>query len=166
MLPAPDGQFKDVASVADVARLVGLSRARFYQLVKGGFFPMPVYDVVSRRPCYTEEQQRACVEVRRRNCGINGQPVLFYSRRLGGPLPTPRTGLKRAGSGKAVSERHTEIMDYMKRMGLPDVTAAQVEAALKAEYPQGTDGVEAGKVLGKLFVRLHGRKNTADKLGR
>lgn len=161
----PDNQFKAVASVADVARLVGLSRARFYQLVKGGLFPMPVYDVATRRPCYTEEQQRTCVEVRRRNCGINGQPVLFYSRRLGGPTPPARSSVKRPSSSQADSERHSEIVAYLRGLGLADVTLVQVESALKAEYPQGAANVDRGTMLGRLFLRLH-RRNTADKVGR
>src|SRR5262245_65689935 len=71
---------KAAVSVSEMARMVGLSRARFYQLVEAGVFPAPVYDVSTRRPMYVEELQTACLEVRRRNCGVNGKPVLFYSR--------------------------------------------------------------------------------------
>ena len=77
---------KAAVTVAEMARMVGLSRARFYQLL-GTTFPWPVYDVSTRRPIYVEEQQSICLEVRRRNCGIDGKPVLFYARRNGGPLP-------------------------------------------------------------------------------
>ena len=59
---------------------VGLSRQRFYQLI-GTTFPYPVYDLKSRRPFYTAELQAMILEVRRRNCGIDGKPVLFYARR-------------------------------------------------------------------------------------
>ena len=72
---------KAAVTVAEMARMVGLSRARFYQLL-GTAFPFPVYDVSTRRPAYVEEQQRVCLEVRRRNCGIDGKPVLFYARRF------------------------------------------------------------------------------------
>src|SRR5438874_12268264 len=73
---------KTAVTVAEMARMVGLSRARFYQLL-GTAFPHPLYDVATRRPFYTEEQQRTCLEVRRRNCGIDGRPILFYARRFG-----------------------------------------------------------------------------------
>jgi hypothetical protein len=46
---------KAAVIVSEMARMVGLSRARFYQLRKAGVFPLPVYDVATRRPVYTEE---------------------------------------------------------------------------------------------------------------
>ena len=71
---------KNAVSVAEMARMVGLSRARFYQLI-GSAFPHPVYDVSTRRPFYDQEAQTLCLEVRHRNCGIDGKPILFYVRR-------------------------------------------------------------------------------------
>ena len=62
-----------VISVAEMARLIGLSRQRFHQLVKEGVFPPPVYDIATRRPHYTEEIQAVCLAVREKNVGINGQ---------------------------------------------------------------------------------------------
>ena len=72
-------EIKAAVSVAEMARMVGLSRARFYQLV-GSAFPPPVYDVSTKRPFYDELLQESCLEVRRRNCGIDGKPILFYAR--------------------------------------------------------------------------------------
>ena len=40
---------KQAVSVAEMARMVGLSRGRFYQLV-GNTFPHPQYDLTTRRP--------------------------------------------------------------------------------------------------------------------
>jgi hypothetical protein len=144
--------------------MVGLSVPRFYALLRAGVFPPPVYDLVSRRPHYTEEQQRACLEVRRRNLGINGKIVLFYARRLGSPQPPHRPSVQqpRAALGTASKTKHAETGEYLRGLGLHRVTAEQVEAALRTEYPQGTGGVDHGTVLGKLFVRLH-RQDSADK---
>src|ERR1043166_9731973 len=72
---------KAVVTVSEMARMVGLSRARFYQLQKAGVFPAPAYQ--AGRPVYTEEQQQVCLEVRRKHRGVNGEPVLFYARRRG-----------------------------------------------------------------------------------
>ena len=55
-------------------------------------FPPPVYSVSNRRPIYVEELQEVCLEVRRRNCGINGRPVLYYAGRL---VPSPPPNLSR-----------------------------------------------------------------------
>ena len=68
---------KAVVSKSEMARMVGLSPARFAQLV-GTTFPWPLYDIKSRRPFYTEELQEVCLSVRKRNCGVDGKPVLFY----------------------------------------------------------------------------------------
>jgi hypothetical protein len=68
---------KAVVSISEMARMVGLSRSRFHQLI-GTTFPWPLYAVSTKRPFYDEELQKLCLEVRRRNCGIDGKPVLFY----------------------------------------------------------------------------------------
>src|SRR5271170_5577242 len=73
-------QTKAIVSVSEMARMCGLSRARFYQLQKTGVFPAPLYQ--EGRPVYTEEQQAICLEVRKKNRGVNGKPVLFYARRV------------------------------------------------------------------------------------
>ena len=86
-------QPKAVVSVAEMSRMVGLSRARFYQLI-GTTFPPPLYTEATRRPFYDEALQSVCLEVRRRNCGVDGKPVLFYARRPAG----------RAGAGAEAEE--------------------------------------------------------------
>ena len=47
---------KFVVTVAEMARMVGLSRSRFYQLI-GTAFPQPERQEGTGRPIYTEEQQ-------------------------------------------------------------------------------------------------------------
>ena len=72
---------KAAVSVAEMARMCSLSRARFYQLMKAGTFPPPEYDAQTGRPFYPEEKQRACLEVRRRNCyGVGERNVTPYGQ--------------------------------------------------------------------------------------
>ena len=71
---------KAAVTVAEMARMCGLSRSRFYQLI-GTAFPRPERQPQTGRPIYTEELQQVCLEVRRRNWGIDGKAVLFYARR-------------------------------------------------------------------------------------
>ena len=52
---------KNVVSVSEMARMVGLSRSRFYQLI-GTTFPEPLMDD-KKRPYYSEELQAVCVEM-------------------------------------------------------------------------------------------------------
>jgi hypothetical protein len=68
-------------AVSEMAAMVGLSRSRFYALVKKGIFPAPVYEMLRYRAVYLPQMQNFCLEVRRRCCGLNGQPVRFRDRR-------------------------------------------------------------------------------------
>jgi hypothetical protein len=152
-------QTKAVVSVVEMARMVGLSRQRFYQL-QGTAFPFPVYDVQTRRPFYTEELQQVCLEVRRRNCGIDGKPVMFYC-----------TGHRHQGR-KPVSKRkplakkksHTGIIDGLTALGLV-VSPNQVAEVLNELFPRGVKGEDQGEVLKAVFLHLK-RQDTADKVGR
>jgi hypothetical protein len=159
---------KAVVSVAEMARMVGLSRARFYQLMSAGTFPKPEYDPQTKRPYYTEELQRRCLEVRRRNCGVDGRPILFYARghRLPQqPKPT-RPATARTTKPKAVkADDHADLLDGLAALGLASATADQVRAALAATYPGGVGGTDRGDVLRAVFLFLK-RQNTADNVRR
>lgn len=155
-------QTKAVVTVSEMARMCGLSRSRFYQLVEAGVFPQPVYSVANRRPIYVEESQKVCLEVRRRNCGVNGQPVLFYSR--GHPLPTQPKPTRTAKPKPTKAPSHVELIDGLAALGLSS-TAEEVETAIKAAYPAGVNGTDQGEVLRQVFLHLK-RQNAGDKVGR
>jgi hypothetical protein len=138
-------EIKAAVGVAEMARMVGLSRARFYQLI-GTAFPHPVYSVSTRRPFFHEELQKVCLEVRRRNCGMDGKPVLFYARR-----PVSTTVPKKRSAN--VRNPNTELLDGLRSLGLP-ATPAQVEAATKALFPSGTSGADPGDVIRRVFIHL------------
>ena len=144
-------QTKRFVTVTEMARMVGLSRARFYQL-QGTTFPLPVYDVSTRRPIYVEEQQKVCLEVRRRNCGIDGKPVLFYARR---PEPRPTTVAPRrpTKAKKPKADPHSELIEALKSLGLV-ATSGQVASAVKEMFPNGTSGIEQSEVIRTVFVRI------------
>ncbi len=139
---------KAIVSVAEMARMCGLSRARFYQLTKEGVFPTPVYRIDNRRPLYTEEMQEVCLEVRRRNCGINGKPVMFYSRRVGTPVTKSR---KRS---PVKQNKHVQLIDGLQSLGLEKVKGSEVDAALTECFPDGHDGIDEGTVLRAIFLHL------------
>lgn len=154
-------QTKTVVTVSEMARMVGLSRSRFYQLVEAGVFPQPVYSVANRRPIYVEEAQKVCLEVRRRNCGVNGQPVLFYAR--GHPLPTQTKPPRITKPKPPKANNHADLLDGLAALGLT-TTAAEVEAALKAAYPVGANGTDQGEVLRQVFLHLK-RQNSSGSVG-
>ena len=161
MFAANENQTKAAVSVAEMARMVGLSRARFYQLV-GTTFPWPLYDVASRRPFYNEQLQGVCIGVRRRNCGVDGQPVLFYAQRS---LAAPTPGRKPKKAATAGDDRHADLVDGLKGLGLVAITVAQVAEAVKEIYPAGIPADANGEVLRAVFLRLR-RRNSGDNVGR
>lgn len=143
---------KAAVTVSEMARMVGLSRARFYELVEAGVFPTPVYCVSTRRPMYVEELQATCLEVRRRNCGVNGKPVLFYARGHRSPTPTARPSKPQVAKPKT-TPTHADLIDGLGALGLV-ATPAQVGEAVAALYPAGVNGTEWGQVLRAVFLRL------------
>ena len=159
MHEASEPKTKAVVSKSEMARMVGLSPARFAQLV-GTTFPWPQYDIKSRRPFYSEDQQKVCLEVRRRNCGIDGKPVLFYARR-----PINLTAVQKPRKAKPPKDDHADLLDGLKGLGLATATAAQVADAIKELYPQGVNGLSDGEVLRAVFLHLR-RKNTGNNVGK
>ena len=153
-------QTKAAVTVAEMARMVGLSRARFYQLQNAGVFPPPIYDVATRRPFFDEKTQQVCLEVRRRNCGINGKPVLFYARR-GGEQATTK---KRKTETKS-NKQYAAIVDAVKALGVVSANNQKVNKAIACLFPGGLDGTDQAEVIRSVFVHLQ-RQNSSDNLGR
>ena len=147
---------KAIVTVSEMARMVGLSRARFYQLQKAGIFPPPDRDAETGRPFYAEEQQKVILEVRRRNCGVNGKPILFYARRV--PLTPQMSKPRKAKPTAPKAEQYPELIEALQALGLAGVTAAQVGSAMKELYPQGTSDVDQAEVVRAVFLHLR-RKN-------
>lgn len=144
-------ELKTAVSVAEMARMTGLSRARFYQLM-GTAFPHPVYCVFTKRPIYVEEMQKVCLEVRRRNCGIDGRPILFYSRRA--PTTVTTKTQKKPNNKINNHNQHDDLIDCLRLLGLNSVNSRQVATAVESLFPSGTDGVDDGQVLRSVFLFL------------
>lgn len=156
-----ESETKSVVSVAEMARMCGLSRSRFYQLM-GTAFPWPLYYIETQRPFYMEEQQAVCLEVRRRNCGIDGKPVMFYAKRSPVISSAKTRGVKRPASK---TNEYADLIAGLKALGLADVTTAQVESAVKAKFPRWDKGMDQGEVLRVVFVHLK-RQSSGDNVGR
>lgn len=145
---------KTVVSVAEMARMTGLSRARFYQLVAEQILPSPIYDVHTRRPFFSEEMQASCLEVRRRNCGVNGKPILFYAARH--PLGRQPRPVKKTKAEPKQKSQYLELLDGLRSLG-HEVTAAQVEPVIKELFPAGIQNLDSGEVIRSVFLRMKRR---------
>ncbi|NLF73624.1 MAG: hypothetical protein GX575_31685 [Candidatus Anammoximicrobium sp.] len=147
-------------SITQMAAMCSLSRARFYQLL-GTTFPWPIYDVATRRPFYDDELQAVCLDVRKRNCGIDGKPLLFYSRRVSTTTTKPQRNVTKRSPSKP-NNNHASLIAGIAALGL-DVSAAQVESAVSTLYPNGLDDVAQGDVLRSVFLQIR-RQNAADNV--
>ena len=142
-----------VVSLSGMAKMVGLSRQRFHQLMTEGVFPPPIYDIRTRRPHYMEEMQKVCLSVKEKNVGVNGRVVLFYARRPA--LPVPKKQISTHGSAPSKKPpQHSGLVEGLKGLGLATVTEGDVTAALQKLYPSGTTGVGDGELLRAVFVHL------------
>ena len=144
-MPNRGSELPAVISVSEMARRVGLSRSRFYDLVRAGVFPKPIYCIRTRRPMYATEQQVECLSVKASNIGVNGQYVLFYSPRDERPMREAR----RSGTTAriAANDGRREILSGLQALGMSTVTPQQVDSALRACFPNGWTGRDEGEVL-------------------
>lgn len=155
---------KAIVTVSEMARMLKFSRSRLYQLI-GTVMPFPVYDIITRRPVFTEDLQRICLEVRRRNCGINGEPILFYARAPRAIQPTRRTSNPRPKKTMASSDAIPQwLMDSLSGLGL-SVTQTLVKSAMREIYPQGISGVDQGEVIRSVFLKIRSQ-NQSGNVGR
>ena len=142
---------RSIVNVSQMARMVGLSRQRFWQLACEGVFLMPVYDIRTKRPFYDESMQEANLRVRQTNFGLNNRPILFYARRpIEQKSAEPKT--KRSASPKAAPQ-YGSLIEGLKQLGMATITAAQVESAITTLYPAGQP-TDEGEVLRTIFVHL------------
>ena len=134
---------KQIFSITEVAGLLQLSRARFYQLLGTGFFPKPLHDDRSKRPYYNLDLQQKCLECRQSGVGVDGSYMLFYSPRK--KETKPRT--------KKVDPQIKELTETLEGMGL-EVSGKEVEWVLKELYPLGYEEVDQGIIIRELFRHL------------
>lgn len=140
---------KAAISVAEMARIVGMSVNHFRSLCKRGVFPQPKYTTTGRpRPYFDIEAQEACVRVRQTNIGASGEYVLFYGpRKQAEESVASHSGKKVKASGRAEG-----LAKALKHLGLT-ATPQQVEDAIAAVFPQGLPA-DDGPAIRPLFVHL------------
>lgn len=143
-----------VISVTEMARKVGLSRSRFYDLVKAGIFPSPVYCVRTRRPMFLTEQQVDVLRVRATNIGCNGGYVMFYAPRDASGDQRPVRPSRSTTETTPPVEAAPDVVDGLRALGMASVTPQQVSLALRSCYPDGWQGRDEGEVLRACWQHL------------
>jgi predicted DNA-binding transcriptional regulator AlpA len=140
-------------SVSQMAKMVGLSRASFYEHVRRGTFFPPEYQIGHgrRRPIYTAEIQIKNLDIKATQVGCNGEFVIFYDRK-------PRDESQRSSAAsrhrRETGSVHGDLRRRLEGLGLSNLTDAQVDAAHSACFAQGTVGVSESDVLRVIYRHL------------
>lgn len=123
-------------SVTEVATdLCGLSRARFYDLIREGVMPYPVYCLRTRRPMYTADLAALCMRVKETNIAIDGRYVIFHSRRSQQTSGPVRSGTSTSCTAP-VSPLLQEMVETLKAMGVR-ASDSDVLGAISRQCPTG-----------------------------
>ncbi len=145
--PLSDSRLKAACSVSELAQRCGLSRARWYELVKAGVMPQPVYCVRTRRPLYPQELQELAINLRMTNTSLDGRYVLFYSRRETPTSPTaPRANrpTRSVGPSSVADETFAEVIQSLRMLGIEHADA-EIKSAITECFPGGLpDDFEMG----------------------
>jgi len=150
-------------SVSQMAKLLQISRSRFYQLLDAGFFLPPIYDIRTKRPFYSQDMIEKNVQAKSQNLGVNGEVILFYSPRTN-ILPKPKRAHSTVEMVSNSCPVDVELLESLRALGLENLTEQQVQSALKSCYPNGVDQ-EEDEVLRKIFRHLK-CQNSGDNLRR
>ena len=157
---------KQVVTVTEMSRMCGLSRARFYQLIKEGVFPTPSRNEQTGRPFFDREQQEQCLLVRRMNRGANGKAVIFYGCRLEASQPRPKRKQLPISNLRSGQARHDPVLMELRhglaQLGMTNSTDVDIRQALTA-YPDGHRDVDSAELLRAVFGELQ-RRNSTDNL--
>lgn len=145
----PDRSEKAATSVSETASLCQLSRSRFHALVRAGVFPKPVQPGGGKRPYFTPELVRQCLDIRRTGIGADGKVVLFNRR--------PEKKPERQPAAAPPPAQHSELVESLKALGLA-VTGEVVGAAVEAVFPSGVSGIEHGELVRRVFLHLQARR--------
>ena len=132
MLPDNNAEVKCPVNFTAMAEMLGLSRIRLYQLIAEGVFPMPAKHRRTDRPYYTPQLQEQCLEIRKTGIGLNGETVIFNTKRKN-KIDLP-------------PEFYDELIETLKNMGLK-VTRDKVKGALQVMRPKGLQQFVVGSDL-------------------
>jgi hypothetical protein len=140
----PERPIKAVVSVAQMCRLLRMSRSQFYWHVKKGTFHAPQYLASNKRPYFTASMVEDNLRVRETGVGVNNEYVIFYERQAAERKPTEKKN----------KVNYPALIDGLKALGMVAVTSEQVEAALAAAFPTGVVDQDEATVLRAVFRQL------------
>ena len=126
-------------TMTEAARLLGLSRARFYQLIAEKVFPPSAHSSHTGQPLYSSQLLDMCKSIRRTGIAFDGRIVRFNRKRKT-IKPNPQ---------------HKHLATILRAMGLT-VTASHVKKALRQlGLPSKIDTAKEEETIRRLFKHLY-----------
>lgn len=141
-------EYREAMSVAETARLIKMSRSRFHQLI-GTVFPLPKRDE-NGRPYFDREQQALVVEIRRRNVGMDGKPILFRA------TGSRTSSAPRRPKVPQLNQDHRDVLVAVRELGLTQATTKDVDECVRSLFPDGKMP-EQGDLIRRVFLSLNSR---------
>ncbi|MGA2442067.1 MAG: hypothetical protein ABSH08_14020 [Tepidisphaeraceae bacterium] len=143
--------------------ILGLSRARVYELIERGALPTPIYDLRTRRPMFNEELQRQALQVRQSGIGIDGQAIIFYRRRAISPASSSSAGTLRNPRRRAQVapplNSHADLIAGLQGLGITQANETSVASALAELFPGGAETGQQADTLRALFRHFRRRQS-------
>lgn len=151
-----DENIPEVLSIGQLCRLLNLSRTRFYSLISTSddskcFFLPPIYSLDNKRPYYSKEIAQQNIDFKKNNTGWNNKVLLFYNSRGSTSSAIKAKPKKTEKQNQPTKDKYSELREGLKSLGLSDITAAQIDAALSVCFPNGAENIEDGEKLRTVF---------------
>jgi hypothetical protein len=146
---------------AGMARSLGMSRQRLYQLMDQGIFPQPSRDAQGR-PFFSREQQELITKAYRSNCGVNGNSCFFRPRKnRSRPQPSSERNPQRHAPRKVPTEyEHSALLTAVRQLGLHRLNKTELDRCLASLFPEGQLPADKKLLVRKVFLHLHDRTPT------
>ena len=162
-MPLPPQPTKAYVSLSELAEdILGLSRARVYELIERGALPHPIYDIRTRRPMFNAELIEQARTVRQTGVGSDGSAVVFYRRNRQPAVTVAATtrGRARSRASTPPSARHADLIASLQSLGVSHADEHSVTAAVAECFPNGIVGQQESDVLRAVF-RILRRRDSA-----
>ena len=152
-----DDKYADIpayVNMSTMAKLLNLSRSRLYQLIDAGVLLQPVYLLSNKLPAYTKEMAVCNLEVKRNGLGVNKQVVMFHSPRSSSLSPKKDITTPVEKQQPVTPSKYLELIDALESLGLENITAAKIDAAIQQCFPDGTENISDDDILTTIFRHL------------
>jgi hypothetical protein len=152
---------KAFVSLSELAEdVLGLSRARVYELIERGALPWPIYDIRSRRPMFNSELIHQARTVRQTGVGIDGSAVIFYRREPTTAISSPSTPIRaRRRAQTPAPNRFAELVNSLQGLGITSADERTVGEAVAQCFPNGLDGQQESDVIRVVFRHFRRRES-------